>query len=800
VTKLLDDTLYSVEKAFERDSVKRGVKRYKRLAADAERRGDGASLGASARLLAYWFKAYCKAIRKERRACEAGRVGVGRGIYGDYMRLLDSDKTTLIAMHTALGMCLANPAGISTTKIVLAIGRNLSAQTARRRFRRKDREPWNALMHTDRKQIKPKGILKVSRVFFPEEVWPLRVQGKIGGMLLKLLINTTIFPDAEEVFHFAFDKYTVHKGRRTYYYLRLTDAADKRIRDAHIDSQTLHPRYQPMVVPPIVWTQDHRGGYLSQPTDLIMKLRGRGKAGELLPNPVLAAVNILNATPWRINKRILAVAKALRDQGGNVPGIPRMTDIPRPPRPADFETNPDAKKAWKKAAAMTYRDNVNLKGERKVAWHKLDIAGRFQKYDRIWFPHILDFRGRAYAIPQFLNHQGDDLCRGLLEFGAAKPINGNGAREWLDLHMANCCGYDKTSIEDRLVWIKTQQAQFIAWNADPLENMGWLEMDEPFQALAAAFAMFDSDAAAHLPIQVDGSNNALQHYGAMLRCPETAALANLTPAEAPQDAYEDVAVRARQIIARDAEAGKAHAIALEGWVTRKIVKQPVMTSVYGVTPVGARKQVHAALKKVGFESDELYAITKYLSQITLEAFAGVCVAAQNAMEWIRACGQLIVNSGQPIRWYSPIGLRIEEHYRVARHIEVRTILHRLLLAKVDASCPVHRRRQVNGFAPSFVHSIDASHLMRTAIKAHNAVRAVTIAFAGVHDAFWTHLADMDDLSRIIRETFVELHSTPLLDDLYGQLKQIYPAIIFPPPPTLGTFDLADILTSEYFFS
>ena len=40
----------------------------------------------------------------------------------------------------------------------------------------------------------------------------------------------------------------------------------------------------------------------------------------------------------------------------------------------------------------------------------------------MYFPHNMDFRGRAYPIPPTLNHLGNDLCRGLLQFDIAKPL------------------------------------------------------------------------------------------------------------------------------------------------------------------------------------------------------------------------------------------------------------------------------------------------------------------------------------------------------------------------------------------
>ena len=42
--------------------------------------------------------------------------------------------------------------------------------------------------------------------------------------------------------------------------------------------------------------------------------------------------------------------------------------------------------------------------------------------DRIYFPHNLDFRGRAYTMHVHLNHIGSDVCRGLLLFADARPL------------------------------------------------------------------------------------------------------------------------------------------------------------------------------------------------------------------------------------------------------------------------------------------------------------------------------------------------------------------------------------------
>ncbi len=83
-----------------------------------------------------------------------------------------------------------------------------------------------------------------------------------------------------------------------------------------------------------------------------------------------------------------------------------------------------------------------------------------------------------------------------------------------------------------------------------------------------------------------------------------------------------------------------------------------------------------------------------------------------------------------------------------------------------------------------------------------------IAFAGVHDSFWTHAADVPVLARLLREAFVELHSQPLLQHLKAELdeRMQHPEATgrgkdaVPDPPELGTLDLNKVLEADYFFN
>lgn len=37
--------------------------------------------------------------------------------------------------------------------------------------------------------------------------------------------------------------------------------------------------------------------------------------------------------------------------------------------------------------------------------------------------------------------------------------------------------------------------------------------------------------------------------------------------------------------------------------------------------------------------------------------------------------------------------------------------------------------------------------------------------AGVHDSYWTHACDVDQMNKILREKFVELYDAPILENV-----------------------------------
>ena len=72
-------------------------------------------------------------------------------------------------------------------------------------------------------------------------------------------------------------------------------------------------------------------------------------------------------------------------------------------------------------------------------------------------------------------------------------------------------------------------------------------------------------------------------------------------------------------------------------------------------------------------------------------------------------------------------------------------------------------------------------------------------FSAVHDSYWTHPCDVEEMNSILRESFIELYNRPLLEELKNTWEMRYPSITFPDIPAQGDLDLNDVRSAPYFF-
>uniref|UniRef100_A0A2K5ZF09 DNA-directed RNA polymerase n=1 Tax=Mandrillus leucophaeus TaxID=9568 RepID=A0A2K5ZF09_MANLE len=355
----------------------------------------------------------------------------------------------------------------------------------------------------------------------------------------------------------------------------------------------------------------------------------------------------------------------------------------------------------------------------------------------------------------------------------------------------------------------------------PKGRKWWMGAEEPWQTLACcmevANAVRCSDPAAyvsHLPVHQDGSCNGLQHYAALGRDSVGAASVNLEPSDVPQDVYSGVAAQVEVFRRQDAQRGTRVAQMLEGFITRKVVKQTVMTVVYGVTRYGGRLQIEKRLRELtDFPQEFVWEASHYLVRQVFKSLQEMFSGTRAIQHWLTESARLISHMGSVVEWVTPLGIPIIQPYRLELKVKqvrggIQTITY---THNGDISQKPNTRKQKNGFPPNFIHSLDSSHMMLTALHCYRK----GLTFVSVHDCYWTHAADVAVMNQVCREQFVRLHSEPILEDLSRflvsrfcpkprkisqswearQLKETLQAV-----PKPGAFDLERVKHSTYFFS
>ena len=691
--------------------------------------------------------------------------------------------------------------------------------------------------------------------------WKPEMQAKVGVILIKLLTEACqvdVRRDGELKSVPAFWHKLEQgpdpklKGVWKRYGLLMADKEVMRRIKPHHMTEAFMPQFLPMVVPPVPWQRRNLGGHLTLRTS-VMRVRGSAAQRLRLEQadaqmiegsgngcfPVYESLNALGETAWSINQDVYKVVEAIWAWGGGMCDIPARADVEVPPvlkpgfRPRRVEPHgpllyfnvpkSDVNASYYNSTRAKKKNN-ELHSLRCDMEYKLAIAREFSHEERFYFPHNVDFRGRAYPMHPHLNHLGSDMCRGLLQFADERPLGPNGLR-WLYIQAANLWGkgIDKLSLDGRVRWVEEHIASIIENATDPFAYEGnsegstaamvsnapaaaWYEAEAPFQFLATCHdiyrALSSGDPASYrskLPVHQDGSCNGLQHYAALGRDLAGGWAVNLCPVDRPQDVYSEISRLVAKRVEADAAAGvpEAQTLLASTEIDRKLVKQTVMTSVYGVTFVGARAQIGNRLKERGFEdSHVLYKVSCYSARVTLDSLLEMFSSAKHIMQWLSECARLIAKEGRVVSWTTPLGLPVVQPYRRKTQQHVRTVLQRLVLATEHDTKPVMKQRQRTAFPPNFIHSIDSSHMMMTAVEC----RKLGLDFAGVHDSFWTHAGTVDQMNEVLRETFVTLHSQPLLENLLMELEREHVSIQFPPLPPRGDLRLDDIKSATYFFS
>ncbi|CAK9442145.1 uncharacterized protein LODBEIA_P58880 [Lodderomyces beijingensis] len=595
--------------------------------------------------------------------------------------------------------------------------------------------------------------------------------------------------------------------------------------------------YLPSLCTPKPWRGPSSGGYLHSHVDfvtgfdrlqrqLLHKAHSQGKLDR-----AFTCLDQMGQTAWVINQDMLRVFNRLMElPNGFLEIPPRLDQLPQ--------------------GAKFSQEALDARNLRKLYEARRQIANAYgANGDVLYHCYMFDFRGRAYALSS-MNHYGGDLTRSLFQFWETKPLGDEGFY-WLKYQLASLFKPGQESKCEE--FCEKYRLEIVESAADPLKCDWWLKADKPFQVLSVCFEIAKvwqheskggsvGDYRCRLPIHQDGSCNGLQHYAALAGDELGGKSVNLLPSDVKQDIYtevrdvverkirEDIVANAK---AKDSDLNSDSDSDLNGInvdlllriLDRKLVKRPVMTTVYGVTSYGAIDQIKARIKEMitdheqnpsradKYSDHEIAALkslnTQTIAYLVSRIFSAINELFVNAMKiehWLVNTANRINTSYNvktidylsslkstslkkkyfttapvnysPISWISPAGFPVVQIYRNLAQSSTRGALGVSTRVDTDQIAPMDRRKNELAIAPNFIHSLDASHMSMTCDVAASS----GLVFASIHDSYWTHACDVKQLSALLRERFVAMYSFDYMAcikrDFENQMKNSYQLLFF----------------------
>jgi len=784
-----------------------------------------------------------------------------RCMYGPFLRILPVEKLaaiTILSCMTTLGS-LGVDKGLTLSSTIMAIARTVE-----------DESTFEAVQQNSKKKMWPRSKTEIGKGHFltPEQVrratkgrgpkslsrlvsqyqladeshalsterqWPMSVKAKVGAFLMSALIEiakvpvTLIHPETkEEVTQMqpAFSHSHQYRLGKKLGVIIANKALVAQLKREPVHS--LLAKHLPMLVEPDPWTRFNKGGFISHPTKIMRIKQGdkdqrhyaEAAIGQGEMDQTFKGLDVLGKTSWRINQPVFDVMLEAWNSGEAIAEIPPETpDLSIPPEP-ESSNDPLERRRWVKAVKNVENTRSGLHSQRCFQNFQLEIA-RALRNEVFYFPHNIDFRGRAYPIPPYLNHMGADHCRGILTFGEGKELGVSGMK-WLKIHLANVFGYDKASLSEREEFAIRHMTDIYDSATRPLEgSRWWLKAEDPWQCLAACIEIRNaiesgdpSRFVSHLPIHQDGTCNGLQHYAALGGDAWGARQVNLEPGDRPADVYTAVANLVKESIAEDHEKGNPYALMLQDKITRKTVKQTVMTNVYGVTFIGAKAQVRKQLVAAHPDlpnTDQMNPgiLSSYIAMKIFTALSTMFRGAHDIQYWLGECASRIstcltaeqllrlkaewprltskdgnvksernyvpptveelVQFKSSVIWTNPLHMPVVQPYRTSKAKTVVTYMQRINLSEPHRSDPVSKRKQLQGFPPNFIHSLDATHMLLSALRCDE----LGLSFAAVHDSFWTHAKDIETMNTVLRDTFIRIHREDVIGRLAAEFSARY---------------------------
>ena len=428
----------------------------------------------------------------------------------------------------------------------------------------------------------------------------------------------------------------------------------------------------------------------------------------------------------------------------------------------------------------------------------LGLSVLFKDVPTFYMPVRLDYRGRLYCITEYLNYQGIDLAKSLLEFSSGEKVllSDEKSINYLKIYGSNCYGNDlnKKSFNSRINWINENIDNIL-----DIENGILISQAENkllFVAFCFEFRKYNralSEGAEYfmtnLPIQFDASCNGFQHLTLMIDEVSLSKELNLTSqkwSENPSDFYSFVALKIKDYFLKHLNENKnlsteqaiSYRKLYELNIHRSLIKKAVMTIPYNASSLTILEYIKEEFNKLKnpkykLNEDENYYIYKLKTAPSvvfneldfkhLRDALNIVIfidypKLSSLLNYLKDIAKVSNKLKIPIPWILPTGLVVNQQFYLKETIRVKPFIYKknVLNLTVAIKDKYNETKQKTALMPNLVHSLDAASL---GLVIENYFKITENKFCySVHDCFAVPCTNAKLLTNLIKSAYCILYT------------------------------------------
>ena len=454
------------------------------------------------------------------------------------------------------------------------------------------------------------------------------------------------------------------------------------------------------------------------------------------------------------------------------------------------------------------RELESFNSRKHLELNILGLATLFRGISNIYLPVRLDYRGRLYCIVEYLNYQGIDLAKGLLQFSKGEKVylSDKIAINYLKIFGANSFGnkLEKKSFFDRISWIDNNLEDIINFENGILLSKAenkilFLSFCFEFKKYIDSVNNKESYFVSNLPIQLDASCNGFQHLTLLIDDLSLSKELNFNESscmDQPKDFYTFIALKIKNHFSKklyEYNQGKLVVTPedLDSYtklanvdIYRTLIKKAVMTLPYNASAgsiIEYLKENFDKLKNPNYiksidnEKDKYYYIYKMKLDLSVPVFFTeldfkhlrralsfvifVEYPKLSALaEYLKSIAKVSNILKIPIPWILPTGLEINQQFYDKENIKVKpfTYTKNLLNLTVLNKKKFNVNKQKIALMPNLVHSLDAASLCLVIVNYFK--QNDNVNFYSIHDCFAVPCNKVNNLIGLLKSAYCIIYS------------------------------------------